>query len=82
MIPFFEEADLAVTICDREGRIIEMNQQSRQVNLKPGQDLIGRNVLDCHPEPARSLLAEMMTHETIHDRKGRQEEVDLSNPMV
>ena len=40
MIPFFEEADVAVTICDREGRIIEMNEQSRQVNLKPGQSLI------------------------------------------
>ena len=42
MIPFFEEADVAVTICDREGRIIEMNEQSRQVNLKPGQSLIGK----------------------------------------
>lgn len=66
MIPFFEEADVAVTICDREGRIIEMNEQSRQVNLKPGQSLIGKNVLDCHPEPARSLLADMMAHQTKH----------------
>ena len=29
--------------------------------LKPGQeDLIGKNVLDCHPEPAHSLLADML----------------------
>lgn len=66
MIPYFEEADIAVTICDKEGKIIEMNGQSREVNLKPGQDLIGKNVLDCHPEPARSLLEHLMTHEEKH----------------
>lgn len=60
MIKYLNEADIAVTVCDREGRIIEMNEQSRQVNLKPGQELIGSNVLDCHPEPARSMLKEMM----------------------
>ena len=80
MIPFFEEADVAVTICDREGRIIEMNEQSRQVNLKPGQSLIGKNVLDCHPEPARSLLADMMA--CLHHHKGRQEEAHLPDPVV
>lgn len=66
MIPFFEEADIAVTICDKDGRIIEMNEQSRRVNLKPGRTLIGRNVLDCHPEPARSLLQRMMDQEEKH----------------
>ena len=66
MIPYFEEADIAVTICDKEGKVIEMNGQSREVNLKPGQDLIGKNVLDCHPEPARSLLEHLMTHEEKH----------------
>lgn len=66
MIPYFEEADIAVTICDKVGKIIEMNGQSREVNLKPGQDLIGKNVLDCHPEPARSLLEHLMTHEEKH----------------
>ncbi len=60
MINYLNEADIAVTVCDREGRIIEMNEQSRRVNLKPGQELIGSNVLDCHPEPARSMLKEMM----------------------
>lgn len=63
---YFEEADIAVTICDKEGRIIEMNEQSREVNLKPGQDLIGKNVLDCHPEPARSLLERLMAHQEKH----------------
>ena len=51
---YFKEVNLAVTICDKEGKILEMNDKSRKTFLKPGQeDLIGKNVLDCHPEPAR-----------------------------
>ena len=58
---YFKEVNLAVTICNREGRIIDMNDKSRGTFLKPGQEeLIGKNVLDCHPEPARSLLADML----------------------
>lgn len=56
---YFKEVNLAVTICDKEGKILEMNDKSRKTFLKPGQeDLIGKNVLDCHPEPAHSLLAD------------------------
>lgn len=76
MIKYFDEADIAVTICDKDGKIIEMNQQSREVNLKPGQELIGKQVLDCHPEPARSLLQRMMEHEEKHvytiEKKGKK----------
>ena len=58
---YFKEVNLAVTICDKEGKILEMNDKSRKTFLKPGQeDLIGKNVLDCHPEPAHSLLADML----------------------
>lgn len=64
MIQYLNEADIAITVCDKEGRIIEMNEQSRQVNLKPGQDLIGSSVIDCHPEPAKSMLIDMMKHQT------------------
>lgn len=66
MIPYFEEADVAVTICDAEGKIVEMNRQSRAVNLKEGESLIGKSVLDCHPEPARSLLEHLMKAEEKH----------------
>lgn len=76
MLKYFDEADISVTICDKEGKIIEMNQQSRQVNCPDGRDLIGFNVLDCHPEPARSLLQKMMTEELKHvytiDKKGKK----------
>lgn len=66
MLKYFEEADVSITICDKEGNIIEMNRQSRQVNCPDGRDLIGFNVLDCHPEPARSLLESMMANEQKH----------------
>lgn len=58
---YFKEVNLAVTVCDKEGKIIEMNDKSWKTFLKPGQEeLIGKNVLDCHPEPAHSLLADML----------------------
>jgi PAS domain-containing protein len=47
----------AITVCDRQGVIIEMNERARAVF---GGDLVGRSVLDCHPEPARAKLAELL----------------------
>lgn len=64
---YFEEADIAITVCDKDGFIVDMNKQSCQVNLKPGESsIIGKNILDCHPEPARSLLVKMMNEELKH----------------
>ena len=60
---YFEGADVAVTVCAKDGTILDMNAKSRKTFLKPGQpDILGANVLDCHPEPARSLLADMLAH--------------------
>ncbi len=51
----------AVTVCDTEGRIIEMNDRSVEGFAKDGgAGLVGKNVLDCHPEPSRTKLKEMM----------------------
>ncbi len=67
MMKYFEEADIAVTVCNKEGNIIAMNKQSCEVNLKPGQtSLLGANIIDCHPEPARSLLIHMMEAQEKH----------------
>lgn len=58
---YFKEVNFAVTICDKEGHIVEMNDKSRNTFLKPGSaELVGKNVLDCHPEPSHSLLADML----------------------
>jgi transcriptional regulator with PAS, ATPase and Fis domain len=51
----------AVTVCDMEGKIIEMNGQSIKTFEKDGgEKLLGSNVLDCHPEPARSKFKTIM----------------------
>ena len=51
----------AVTICDRAGIILEMNDRSAAVFASDGgRSLIGSNLLDCHPEPARSRVAAML----------------------
>ena len=64
---YFEGADVAVTICAKDGTILDMNAKSRKTFLKPGRDeLIGANVLDCHPEPARSLLADMLNNPRVN----------------
>ena len=79
---YFKEVNLAVTICDKEGKILEMNDKSRKTFLKPGQeDLIGKNVLDCHPEPAHSLLADMLQNPRTN-REERGKKTDLSDALV
>lgn len=51
----------AVTVCDPEGVIIEMNDQAVKLfHNFGGKELLGSNVFDCHPEPARSKLKDLM----------------------
>jgi transcriptional regulator with PAS, ATPase and Fis domain len=55
------EFPAAVTVCDTEGRILEMNERAAASFEKDGgAGLIGTNVLDCHPEPSRTKLKEML----------------------
>ena len=57
----------AITVCDPEGIIIEMNDRAvRTYRNIGGRDLLGRNIFDCHPEPSRTKLAEIMKHRLTH----------------
>lgn len=52
---------VAITVCDPTGIIIAMNDKATQTFRKDGgSSLIGKNLLDCHPEPSRSLLQDML----------------------
>jgi transcriptional regulator with PAS, ATPase and Fis domain len=56
-----KEFSAAVTVCDTQGKILEMNSQAVKVFEKNGGDkLIGANVLDCHPDRARAKLQAIM----------------------
>jgi hypothetical protein len=51
----------AVTICDPDGTILEMNDRAAiTFEEDGGRALIGKNVFKCHPEPASNKLADMM----------------------
>ncbi len=56
-----KEFPCAITICNAEGIIIEMNDKSIEIFEKEGgKKLLSTNILDCHPEPARSKLKEQL----------------------
>jgi transcriptional regulator with PAS, ATPase and Fis domain len=51
----------AITICDQDGIILEMNDHSIITFQKDGgAALIGKNILDCHPEPARAKIVKLL----------------------
>ena len=72
-----EELAAAITVCDAEGRIVEMNAESGRVFAEDGgRALLGRSLLDCHPEPARrtieELLAKRETNVYTIEKNGRK----------
>ena len=54
---YMKELNVAITVCDKEGKILQMNDKSQKTTHG---DLVGQNVLDCHPEPARTKLVRLM----------------------
>lgn len=59
--PWVQEFPVAITVCDREGIILAMNDRAAKAfQDEGGRNLIGTNVLDCHPEPARTKLKRLL----------------------
>ena len=56
-----KEFPAAITICDEKGIIIYMNDKSKKSFANDGgEKLIGTNLLNCHPEPSKSMLKRML----------------------
>ena len=52
---------VSVVACDTAGVCIYMNERACQTFAKDGgRALLGRSLIDCHPEPARSRLLDML----------------------
>ena len=50
-----------ITVCDKEGIVLEMNDYAAEIfKADGGLALLGSNLLDCHPEPSRSQLSQML----------------------
>ncbi|MFH1349428.1 MAG: diguanylate cyclase [Pseudomonadota bacterium] len=51
----------AILVCAPEGIILEMNNQAEKMYQRlGGRGLLGSNIYDCHPEPARTKLKLLM----------------------
>lgn len=61
MRDWIKEFPAEIVVCDQDGIIVEMNDlAARSLRDEGGYALIGRNLLDCHPESARIKLKQMM----------------------
>lgn len=55
------EFPASIIICDADGIIVEMNDRAaRNYEKDGGRALIGKNLLDCHPEPARTKTQRLL----------------------
>jgi hypothetical protein len=58
---WIKEFPAAITVSDPAGIILEMNDKAVKSMAKDGGlALIGKNMLDCHPDPARGKLERLL----------------------
>lgn len=67
----------AVTVCDADGILLAMNDAAAAAYASfGGRKLLGTNLLDCHPEPSRSVFRDMLatrrTNVYTVEREGRR----------
>lgn len=56
-----DEFNGSITVCDRKGIVVYMNRASRNQFAKYNKDgLLGKSLIDCHPEPSRTMLLKML----------------------
>lgn len=60
-LEWVKEFPAAITVCDEQGIILEMNDKAaRSYEADGGRKLIGSDVLACHPEPARTKTEQLL----------------------
>ena len=67
----------SITVCDPDGIILAMNDKAIENHKEQGgSKLIGTNLFDCHPEPARSKLKGLMETQKTNvytvEKKGKR----------
>jgi transcriptional regulator with PAS, ATPase and Fis domain len=61
MLNWIKEFPAAVTVCDVEGIILEMNDKAAKTfESDGGYALIGKNMLDCHPGLSRAKTERLL----------------------
>ncbi len=57
------EVDFPITLCDTSGIIVGMNQKSIEFFADDGgESLLGKSLVDCHPEPSRTKLLDLLAN--------------------
>lgn len=87
MESWLEEEEAAITICDLEGVIIYMNERSRKSFAKYDGSgaALGSNLIECHPEPARSKLLAMLKTPAVNVytiEKGGKKKIIRQSPWM
>ena len=60
MIPeWAKEMNCAVTVCDKAGVILYMNDKAKETFAKHG-DLVGKSLIPCHNEKSRAIIADLL----------------------
>ena len=62
MIPeWAKEMNCAVTVCDKEGVIIYMNDKAKETFASHG-NLIGKSMIPCHNERSRRIISDLLAN--------------------
>ncbi|MBE6240657.1 MAG: PAS sensor protein [Bacteroidales bacterium] len=54
-----KEMNCAVTVCDKDGIILYMNDKAKETFAKHG-DLIGKSLIPCHNDRSRAIIADLL----------------------
>ena len=61
-----EHMHCAITVCDREGTVIYMNERSRETFNKNGETMVGKNLFPCHQQRSQDMIRQMMQSDTTN----------------
>jgi transcriptional regulator with PAS, ATPase and Fis domain len=57
----------AVTVCDNDGIILDMNEAAAGAfSGDGGRQLVGKSLMECHPEKAREKLRTLLETESVN----------------
>jgi transcriptional regulator with PAS, ATPase and Fis domain len=62
--PWSQQLGVAITVCDAKGIVLEMNDlATKAFQREGGKELVGKSLLDCHPEPSRTKLQDLLQNQ-------------------
>jgi len=85
LLAWAEGTHCAITVCDLQGQVIFMNEQSRATFDREGRTMLGQNLMPCHSTASQQKIRHMLATDTTNCYtidKQRSEKDDLSDPMA